>query len=147
MFFGSPGNGDRCNHRQNLDSPRLEVGDYIGALHGSQGHYGRLFGHHHFELLLELVGDHDHVDAEGPVGQFPRLPDLIPEQLRGHGAGADDAQAAPVGDGGYQAGVAHPGHAALDDWVVYLQNLADAILHLILLNPFYFARICQARTP
>src|SRR5690606_22879004 len=61
-------------------------------------------------------GKDGHIDAEGLAGHGLAAGNLVAQIFRGGlGEAGEDAQAAGVGDGGGQLGLAHPLHAALDN--------------------------------
>ena len=90
-------------------------------------------GHDHGNVLVDddlghLVGKraHEHhVHAEGLVGLLAELVNLVAQPV---GVGVhrrDDAQAAGLRDGGGEAGVGNPGHAALEHGLLDAEKVTD----------------------
>ena len=67
---------------------------------------------------------HEHdVHAEGLIRQLAAAADAVPEHLRGHTAGTDQAQGSGVGDRSGKLGGGDVGHTALNKGKLNAQKL------------------------
>ena len=76
------------------------------------------------DLVRERAHEH-HVHAEGPVGLLAELVDLVTEPVGVGVHRGDDAEAAGLGDGGGEAGIGNPGHAALEHGLLDTEKVTD----------------------
>ncbi|MBM2831899.1 MAG: hypothetical protein HW414_951 [Dehalococcoidia bacterium] len=105
----------------------LQVG-FRAAPGGLDDLHSFLQGHGEVLPVVHLAGGgkEGDVDPEGPGGEVPRLPDLLPQLLAvGEGQSGQDAQSTRVGDGGHQLRSGEPLHGPLQDGMLDAQQLGD----------------------
>ncbi len=77
-------------------------------------------------------GQEGQVDAERLVGHFPATADFLGQRRRsGLGQCGNHAQAAGIGHGGGQFGIADMVHAALNDRVLDTKQFSDSCFHAV----------------
>src|SRR5690606_5166400 len=77
-------------------------------------------------------GQEGQVDAEGLVGHLAAAADFLGQRRRGGlGQGSDHAQAAGIGHGRGQLGIAYMVHATLDDRMLDTKELGDSCFHAL----------------
>ncbi len=91
------------------------------------------------DQLAQLRMHGDEVDAERPVGARLGLGDFGVEQLGGHRAAGDHAEAAGIGDGGDEVALGDPAHRAAQDRDVAAEELGAAV------HQFLEARVSDGR--
>jgi hypothetical protein len=77
--------------------------------------------------LLGMLEEDGQVHTPGPLrAGLAHFAEMLPEQFRGHGAGADEAQGSRLGGCRRQPPAADPDHARLDDGKLDAEQFRDA---------------------
>ena len=115
--------GDGGHDRDDDNAGLLEPGDVRARVAGT--------GHDHLYPFLDAHADHvghvgreeGDVDPEGPAGEALCEANLAADVIGRAVAAADHTQATSFGDGGGQLGGGDPGHAALQDGVLDVEQV------------------------
>ncbi len=106
----------------------FELGDEGPAVAGPQGEDGHALLLDDVHAFLEVGRQEDEVDGEGFVREGSVLVDLLTEQLAGHVARGDAAQAAGLAHGGGEHRLGDPCHTTCEYGVSDVEQAADGVL-------------------
>ena len=112
---------DRCDNRDDLRANLLEGRHVFARVASARRDDGDLLLEHDLHDFLDVRAHEHDIDAERLIRPALALLDLCAQDLRRHVAGADDAEAAGIRDGRSELCRADPGHAALEDRVLYVE--------------------------
>jgi hypothetical protein len=119
------GRGHAGHHRHDLDAGVPEPADVRSRISASGGHDGDTLTHNHINHTVDEGRRQCDIDAKWTFGLPAREAYLLLNPVGLIVAGADDTQAAGIGDSYDKLARAQMGHAPLDNRISDTQQVAD----------------------